>query len=75
MVYDTKIVTVGYGWIRNNPNRRAIEKRCRKMGVKGYRLQSRIEHKTGCLKMMFTALLARGKTELTFVREGTDVYD
>ncbi len=69
-MYDAKVVNVGYGWLRNGPNRRGIEKRCRKLGKKGYRLQSRVEHKPGCFKMLFTAFLARGKTELTFIREG-----
>ncbi len=68
--YDTKIVSVGYGLLRNSPNRRGIEKRCRRLGKKGYRLHSRVEHKPGCFKILFTAFLARGKTELTFVRGG-----
>ena len=67
---DIEIISIRYGMLRNRPNMRRIQKNCRKMGGLGYRLMSRDERPTGCLKMMFTSMLARGSTELTFVRDG-----
>jgi len=64
----SKSVRVGYG-IFNNPNNKAIEKKINKWGKQGYRLTTRTEHTPGCLTMMFTLGWARGRTDLTFIKE------
>ena len=64
---NTMIVSIRYGMLSNNPNRRAIQRKCNVMSQRGYQLRFRHEHPVGCLMMMFTSGLARGRTELTFV--------
>lgn len=64
---DTKLVTVSYG-LFHNPNKAGIARAIRHWGSKGYTLASRNERQVGCLTLVFTLWLARGKTELTFTR-------
>jgi len=66
---ESKIVRVGYGFVTNTPHRKSIEKAINKWGAKGYKLVSRQEDKPGCFTMAFTAFLARGVTELTFIKD------
>ena len=66
--YRLKVIVVRYSFLFNRPNRRAIERHSNKLGRRGYRFVSRQERPTGCLKMLFTCLLARGSSELTFVK-------
>lgn len=70
MARNTKIVNVSYG-IFNHPNTRGIEKAIDKWTGKGFKLASRQEHPTGCFTSVFTLFLARGKTELTFIRDAS----
>lgn len=65
---ESKVVTVNYG-LFDHPNKRGIEKAINKWGEKGYRLVSRSEEKPGCFTRWFTFFLARGRTELTFIKE------
>lgn len=66
-----EIKTVRYGWA-NNPHQGRIKKMVKKMDKKGYALQSRTEHKIGCVALVLTLYWGRGKTELTFIKKDSD---